>query len=197
MTEYQIQSLIRYERSSSMIAYPGYTPRGWWECDVIEVTKAMYWKEYEIKLSRSDFKADARKTRERSVRDPEGPHSWSYKTETHNKHELLAAGSEKGPSQFWFVTPVGLLTVDDIPTWAGWMEVDTTMNSYTNREGLILIKQKHAPRLHNKKFSDEQLLELYRNGFNRYLHRSNRGSHIWEMDQDYSYRYTSELDYQI
>jgi outer membrane autotransporter protein len=40
---------------------PNYTPKNWFECDVMAVTKAGYLEEYEIKLSASDFKADSKK----------------------------------------------------------------------------------------------------------------------------------------
>jgi len=50
--------LPRYRQSTVM---PNYTPRGWWECDVFELTKAEMFVEYEIKLSRADFRADRNK----------------------------------------------------------------------------------------------------------------------------------------
>ena len=42
---------------------PTYTPPGWWECDVCEITDAGYMHEFEIKMTRGDFRADAKKTR--------------------------------------------------------------------------------------------------------------------------------------
>ena len=40
---------------------PRYTPKGWWECDVFELTTSGYFREYEIKTSLSDFRNDAKK----------------------------------------------------------------------------------------------------------------------------------------
>lgn len=46
---------------------PNYTPSGWFESDIFELTKSGYFREYEIKMSLSDFRADAVKAREKTI----------------------------------------------------------------------------------------------------------------------------------
>jgi len=87
---------------------PNYTPADWWENDVIRVTQAGYWYEYEIKLSLNDFYADRRKE-----------HSpWGKPIES--KHRLLAGTDGRGPRKFWFVCPwFNVIQMKHVPEWAG------------------------------------------------------------------------------
>lgn len=125
-------------RANDVFMLPRYTPAHWWECDVIEITASAYFREYEIKVSRQDFFDDAKKR----MRIP----FWERKGTTDHyryKHDLLARGHPRGPCQFWFVTPVDLVTLADIPSWAGWQVWET---------GWWMPKEvKPAPRLHNNK----------------------------------------------
>src|SRR5690606_6291621 len=90
-----------------------------------------YAREYEIKTSRSDFLADRRKSHLGRV-----------------KHDELAEGATCGPTRFWFVTPVGLLTEGDIPEWAGWIEIAGAEVLWKAKE----IVRRPAPQLHREKF---------------------------------------------
>lgn len=107
----------RYRRS---FIIPNYTPRDWWECDLFEITKAGFFREYEIKMSRSDFKADAKK-KSRNWQWDEASNRGVI-TEA-NKHDELKASSKSGPKQFYFVTPAGLVAPSELPTWAGLIEI--------------------------------------------------------------------------
>jgi hypothetical protein len=91
---------------------PNYTPAGWWECDVFELTAAGYFREYEIKLTRSDFLADRAKEKRLL---------WGLRVES--KHQLLAQRSPRGPCRFWYVTPPGLVERAELPEWAGLIEL--------------------------------------------------------------------------
>ena len=127
-----------------------FTPPGWFECDIIEVTKAGMFREYEIKLTRSDFKADAAKT----------GHWWRNKIG--NKHEAMASNADVGPSQFWFITPVGLLKPEDRElAWAGFIEFE----EYRGR-ACRFREVKVAPRLHRKK-RPELLTAIHRASYYR------------------------------
>ena len=126
---------------------PNYAPAGWWECDVFEVTDAGYWHEFEVKVSRADFLADARKTKW-------GPWvSQKDRRESVSKHELLAQRAKTGPSRFTFVTPAGLIPIEDVPEWAGLIEASRLKNGYS----LYLKTVRPAPRLHSEKFGDRLL----------------------------------------
>lgn len=146
--------------------YPGITPRGWWECDMISLTKADYWSEFEIKMTRSDFKADFKKSIDgwaaaRMRGAPKGT-VWrrsnldraEYEAPLY-KHELLASECTKGPKQFWFCTPEGLLTEDDIPEYAGWIEFpEPSSNRPSPFYSGYAAYRKFAPNLKGEKFSE-------------------------------------------
>lgn len=84
----------------------------YWECDLFIVTKSGYGVEFEIKLSRSDFKKDFTKKM---------------------KHDTLSTGKcikefwggEKKeitldrPNRFYYVCPEGLIKPDEVPEYAG------------------------------------------------------------------------------
>lgn len=110
----------RYRRS---FVLPNYTPVGWWENDVIERTGAGYWNEYEIKITKQDFAKDSAKERGVSV--------------VRNKWNELE-WTDKGPNRFWFVVPEGMLSMNDIPSWAGWMEA---RESRSGRVALSVVKK--------------------------------------------------------
>lgn len=73
-----------------------------WECDFWCLSSAGYAKEIEIKISRSDFKADFKKER---------------------KH-LLLSSAKSSPNKFFYACPTGLLNLDEIPSYAGLIYFD-------------------------------------------------------------------------
>ncbi len=65
---------------------------------------------YEIKISRSDFKR-----------------------ETEQKQRPARMFSD----HFWYVTPPGLIKPEEIPLWAGLMEIDLTIEGYKARKKIV------------------------------------------------------------
>lgn len=142
LTEDAVAKLIIQDRWAKNTVLPKYTPNAWWENDVCQITKPGYWIEYEIKLTLADFKRDAGKVRELFPR----PYGEPAKFE--KKHDLLAT-TERGPSQFYYVAPEGVLDGVALPAWAGLIVV-------TNDFGIArLRKSVEAPRRHKRK--DEQI----------------------------------------
>ena len=135
----QITHFILGSRWMKSFALPRYTPMGWWECDVFQITKAGYWVEYEVKTSLADFRADAGKRR--FSRDG-----------GLIKHDQLAARSTNGPSRFFFVAPRGLIALDMVPEWAGLIEVYGGNHRLTGE-----IRAKDAPRLHEEKANERMV----------------------------------------
>lgn len=125
-----IRAIVR-ERFRVGTLMPNFTPRGWWECDVFELTGAGYFTEYEVKVSRSDFRADSSKARRTYI----GPVT--------KKHDMLSARSKHGPVRFYFCTPVGLIEQKDLPEWAGLIEFRETADGEAREERGI-----DGPRLH-------------------------------------------------
>ena len=127
---------------SGSVACPRFTPTAWWECDVAELTGAGYLVEFEIKMSRSDFRRDSRKSG--YVRtDPE---DWKSSKKT-TKHEMCESGHKRAPNRFYFVTPEKMLAIEDIPKWAGLIEV----GRYRDIDWPHCTVIKRAPLIHKEK----------------------------------------------
>ena len=143
MTTGEITAALLRDRWKRNFCLPRFTPSGWWEADVFELTDAGYWREYEIKVTRADFRQDQGK---RAWRKPTGADRKGY----HNKHDLLAARDTAGPSHFWFVCPAGLIGAEDVPEWAGLIHMTDCVRGprkYRLRDVVV----KPAPRLHKEK----------------------------------------------
>jgi hypothetical protein len=171
---------------------PTSTPSSWWECDMLSLTKAGFWHEFEIKMTRSDFKADFKK----SSRYPYQMHGMSYREYydlsredmdnlEDTKHGFLANGCKKGPSYFWFCTPAGLLKPEDIPEYAGHIEFpdlsDLLGKPSPYRYDVMDIKKK-APKLHSVKFCDKRLKTLTGRMLYRYQQLYFHGKHDTEEE---------------
>lgn len=105
---------------------------GYMEADILAISNAMLVKEIEIKISRSDFKREA-------------------KDKAH-KHQALKNPYlnpyHKTPNKYYFACPIGLLSKEDIPSHAGLIRV--------TEEGKVEMIIE-APKLHNIK-ADQKLL---------------------------------------
>ncbi|MEM9236788.1 MAG: hypothetical protein AAGB14_08420 [Verrucomicrobiota bacterium] len=148
MTEKKIQrALFALYGDSSALMIPNYTPRHWWECDMYRVTKAGYGEEFEIKLSVSDFKADAKKE----------PDDWTKRIHREkrdgglkhlSKHERLALSDRQAPRRFSFVMPADVAAKVEIPEWAGLMVmVDHAAYPRVEKKAPLLHKDKVDPRV--------------------------------------------------
>jgi hypothetical protein len=148
----------------------------WHECDFISVTKAGYLTEYEIKVSKHDFKRD--------FIDKKIKHEWlkgnqtgkllfegSYDT---NKEVIVDkftdnfAGFQRtiemsnylGPNYFYYVCPEKLIDLSDIPNYAGLIYI----REYRGKGYLDFIK--NAPILHKNKITEETKSNI----FTRYMY---------------------------
>lgn len=110
-----------------------------WEADLISVTKSGLIHEYEIKLTKSDYRADFGKE---------------------NKHSTLADNRwTNKPNYFWYVTYE--LDIEP-PDYAGWILVQDNEHRGNGRwrsdtwNGYEWAVMREAPRLHSKRISDRQ-----------------------------------------
>jgi len=111
--------------------------------DMISVTEAGYVKEYEIKLSLADYRADFKKI---------------------DKHNRLKHRLRNIPSQFWYVIHGFELGADDVPEYAGLMRVEK--EKYYSGYNIIIIKK--APRLSNTTITDAEKSKLFDAMYVRY-----------------------------
>ena len=158
LTEKQIQRGIMLHLCNNSVRLPNYTPADWWENDVIRITKAGYWIEYEIKLSRSDYYGDRRK---RNC-------PWDGPIET--KHNILAANDGRGPKNFWFVCPWNVIRVENLPPWAGL--INTSENKYGHMKFDVL---KRAPNRKSKKCDIEFINGVNATGCRRLVYELTQG----------------------
>ena len=121
-----------------------------WESDVLKITKSGYAYEFEIKISRADFKNDFKHKKK--------------------KHTLLESkeSSSKMPNYFYYVVPEGLVTEDEVPEYAGLIYVYATVIG-NDRIYYQFQEIKAAPRLHGNKI-DEINLKLIDKFYYNYIH---------------------------
>jgi len=158
MNERAIQNALfdNLRQKGYLLCCPNYTPAKWFECDLFAVTKAERFVEFEIKVSVSDFKADARKgpsERDKQYFGSFSPDSKTFQNfDPRGKHERLGASDERGPSRFFYVVPAGLLAVEDMPIWAGLIYAEIPESRHFVTNGLIRLRTvKEAPHLHRAK----------------------------------------------
>lgn len=129
-----------------------------WESDVLKITKSGYAYEFEIKISRGDFKNDFKHKKK--------------------KHLLLEnkSNDSKMPNYFYYVVPAGLITEEDVPEYAGLIYIHGSIIG-TNRYYYSFEEIKSAPKLHTNKI-DEINLKLIDKFYYNYLH----WKHKYEKD---------------
>lgn len=106
---------------------------GRYECDFLGIRRSGFIDEFEIKLTRSDFRADFCKSCEDVL-----------------KHDELLNG-KLPPNYFYFVAPEGIIKLEELNPKYGLIEV-------TDKG--VLKTRKEARRLHKDKASDEQKISL-------------------------------------
>lgn len=124
------------------------------ESDLVRVTKSGYAIEYEIKLTKSDFKADFKK-RKLKYEGFDGRH---VKYSSRSKYDWLLEGN--GATEFYYVFPKDLIKHEDVPEWAGIIEVSE------NRIHLDVIRK--SKRLNKTCVSDQKLKDIYTSCYYRY-----------------------------
>lgn len=166
MTERDIQHAL-YDLRRSIQPFPLMVPNvylWWWECDLVYVSRSDYATEFEIKLTHSDFLADKKKL---------------------TKHDCLANELEdRGPAEFFYVCPRGVIVVDELPPYAGLIYVDKQKRSLRSEYWLsdcVCDIMRRKRRRSAKPLDDGQIIGLLEKGLHRYWsiqqHIKNRGGH--------------------
>ena len=105
------------------------------EADMLAIRKSGYYDEFEIKISRSDFKLDESKQVYIDI---------DNKRTKVNKSRALTNGSMS--NYFWYCVPENLITIDEVPEYAGLI--------YIYPSG-YLREIKQPKKLHNNKMNIE------------------------------------------
>lgn len=165
LTEKDIQ-LALYHYRACITAFPVMVPNvylWYWESDLLYLTRAHHVVEYEIKVTHSDFLADLK-----------------YKQ---TKHRHIQNGS--GPTEFYFVCPEGVISKEELPSYAGLLYVKSFNNHPYNpsnrRTGNYVMVEQKAKRQKRKALNEKQVFELLKKGVARYWslqsHTFNNGGH--------------------
>lgn len=145
-----------------------------WESDKLLWTKAGYIYEFEIKISRADFKNDFKHkiakhlilssamqekqevepmlfeefAKQKRKRYPDL--SEQYIRDWFNREHDVK--DKKMPNYFYYAVPEGLIQPDEVPPYAGlvWFQKEC-------KYGGGIIRKKEAPRLHSTKYKDAEL----------------------------------------
>lgn len=137
---------------------------GRFECDILELTKSGYLYEYEIKLTKADFKNDAKKqTGTYVIVDGK------YQSKPLFKYDHLSDG--KRVNYFYYVVPEGLLKAEDVPEFAGLMEFKSGETVYSDGRAVPyfrFVTIKNAKKLSPSKISQERYIKLLESTYYRY-----------------------------
>ena len=145
-------ALSMYRRS---VVMPSITPRNWYECDLLEITKAGYFREFEVKLTKADFVKDACKA------------SWKDRRAERTKHTRLDCRDTQGPCEFTFVVPEDLAPKLEPPAWAGMMAFKVVTD--IGRPRVYFRSLKTALRLHRTKADPALRMQVFEACYWRYL----------------------------
>ena len=170
--EKAIMQRCKTELRMSPIAPSLVLPHGW-EADVAAATKTGLIHEFEIKVSRADFKNDFHK---HAYHKDESKHNRMAKR-LHgevipgvNNERYLKLGYKLAtywtPNYFWFCSPIGILKADDIPDHAGWLEFEFRYVTPPYRNSrpyweIVCHERKKAPRLHKEKVFNERMKDMF------------------------------------
>jgi hypothetical protein len=135
-----------------------------WESDYFCITTSGYTVEVEVKISKSDFKADSKKTQKHfilknSAKELVTMPMTSYEPE---KYSTIAVVKPIGPNKFYYCCPEGMIKSEEVPEYAGllyYRQVPENVNEHTY-DSIIQIKP--AKFLHkNKPDISKILLDKY------------------------------------
>ena len=121
--------------------------------DLLIVRPSLLVVEIEIKISTSDFRADAKKTWKHGV----------LKTGTHSYESWgnTFVVDDTRPNYFYYALPDTIFGLVEVPQYAGLLAVHKKMHSLGGYDYEITVSKK-APRLHLGKLIDRQLMQLLR-----------------------------------
>ena len=135
-----------------------------WESDKLIMTRSGMLYEFEIKISRSDFKADFKKKDKHVILEGKEEFVPSYDKVLDCwkplHEEYYKVSHYKKPHYFYYAVPEGMIAADEIPEYAGLIYV-LPEGKRESRDGKICWDSfyvvKPAPKLHNDKYTADEL----------------------------------------
>ena len=144
-----------------------------WESDKLLWTKSGYIYEFEIKISRQDFRNDFRHKMEKhlilshAVGSPEAEKyeqqlieqnlrdhpTWPKEQVRYRYSVANVVKNKRMPNYFYYAVPEGMVTPDEVPDYAGLLYIHP---DYKHIAQSFTVKRK-APQLHRMKYKDGEL----------------------------------------
>ena len=138
-----IYALSIHFKTHELMAHNTFALQNRLEADFLSVTRSGFAHEVEMKISKTDFKADFRKVSGGVL-----------------KHKLIQDG--KLANYFWFCTPLNLLDITDIPDYCGLIEFFVD-----GKKNVQLLVKRNAPKIHANKVKDDVRLAMFRSMYYR------------------------------
>lgn len=143
-----------YKPSRFVVPNIYFFPEPYTETDFLVVNRNNHIYDIEVKVSKSDFKNDFKKTAKHEIIQT-GKYTLksdrmilTEKTSTRNKFKQVFKGDKQDcgmrPSRFYYCTPKGLLSIEDIPSYAGLLEVDLKTKKITEAKAAPLLSKAPA-----------------------------------------------------
>ena len=186
MNEKQMQAILMnwvMGEKNHQWAAPNLTPLYHWEADLVSSTKAGLLHEYEIKVSRADFLADAKKIEKHSDLVHRYLNGSKPRTQPRNDYErmLIKAGlsipTARTPNYFWYAVNGFEVEAREVVDYAGLLRV-----IWRERCGRHVVEVvRTAPRLHRGKVEGGDILRV-----NRWL--------AYKLKNMYSHHYNGAPD---
>ena len=138
-----------------------------WESDKFIKTRSNLVYEFEIKISKSDYKADFKKEDKHVILEGKKEFVPSYDKilnvwkPLHAEH--YKTSNYKKPNYFYYAVPEGMIDVSEVPEYAGLIYVlpEPKDGHWVDKDGhwcwggYYIVKK--APKLHDTKYTDEEL----------------------------------------
>lgn len=137
-TKHLEKAIINFNQTSAVMSLRTSAIEPFHECDALVITNSNYAIEYELKISRSDFFADFKK----------------------RKHKSMSNGRGGKISRFYYVVPTNMITVAEVPSYAGLIYVDDNLDC-------IVVKPAH--KLTSHKLTNADITRVYRSIMFRWL----------------------------
>ena len=166
-----------------------------WESDKLIETRSGLIYEFEIKISKADFKNDfSKEDKHKTLK------GWKYSNLV-EEGGLLHLHFEKKPNYFYYAVPEGMITVDEVPEYAGLIYI-LSEDAKTDMNGKYVFNRfyivKNAPKLHSNKYTDEELKlgeKFYYNMLSwKHKYRDERKKQLLSEGQEQKMTYAELLD---
>lgn len=155
ITESFVQSRAFWALNHHEVLVPNFYAPGWFECDMLAIAKSGYWFEFEIKISLSDLRADAKKIMKDGMAKMDG----KWRPIGRKKYDMLREG--KGPNRFFYIVPNSMeeKAKEIIPDFAG---------LYIICDNYYVRKSRNAKLLHKEKADDRLRRSISSSFYHRY-----------------------------